>query len=180
MGMVLTARRLTADEMDAALGSQEGLDRLLFPEDDEPVAQIDVDKAWHGIHWLLTGSADETPPTQRRAGLFHRKAAPTSAAGAEALAVLGGEPIGEDNGYGPARLLRPEQVASVAEALRPLTPEVLGHRVDLVEMEAAELYPGIWDEEDVYQEYLGPNYEVLRNFYLAAADEGAAVLLAIQ
>ena len=51
---------------------------------------------------------------------------------------------------------------------------MLGHRVDLVEMEAAMLLPGIWDEEDVYQEYLGPNYEVLRNFYLAAADEGAA------
>ncbi len=142
-----------------------------------------MDKAWHAIHWLLTGSSDESPPSRRRSGLLRRRAAPQPSAGAEALAVLGGEPVGDDDGYGPARLLRPEQVAAVAEALRPLTPEVLGHRVDLTAMEAieaADLYPGIWDEEDVYEEYLGPNYEVLRDFYLAAAADDAAVLLAIQ
>jgi hypothetical protein len=180
MGMVLTARRLTPDQMASALTSSEALERLLDPEDGDDVREIDLDKAWHGIHWLLTGSPDEPQPAQRRRGLFRRKDDAGPAGGAEELAVLGGEPIGEDNGYGPARLLRPEQVAAVAGALRPLTPEVLGHRVDLVAMEAAELYPGIWDEEDVYEEYLGPNYEMLRDFYLAAAGAGDAVLLAIQ
>ena len=177
--MVMTARMLTREELSEALASPEALEGLLDPEDDDEARQIDVDKAWHAIHWLLTGSADDTPPS-RRAGLFRRKAVREAAAGAEALAVFGGDPVGEDNGYGPARLLRPEQVAAVAEALRPLTPEVLGHRVDLAAMEAAELYPGIWDEEDVFEEYLGPNYEVLRDFYLTAASEDAAVLLAIQ
>ncbi len=180
MGMVLTARMLTPDEMAAAFASPEALERLLYPEDGEEAREVDVDKAWHGIHWLLTGSADDRPPAARKRGLFRRPAPEPDPVGAEWLAVLGGEPVGGDDGYGPARLLRPEQVAAVAAALTPLERDTLAARVDLAAMDAAELYPAIWDEEDVYDEYLAPNYEVLRDFYLAAADEGAAVLLAIQ
>jgi hypothetical protein len=180
MGMVMTARMLTPDEMSAALSSSEALERLRYPDDDQGAREVDVDKAWHAIHWLLTGSADDRPPPAPKRGLFRRSAPEPGPAGAEWLAVLGGEPVGDDNGYGPARLLRPEQVAAVAAALTPLDRDALGGRVDLAAMEAAELYPGIWDEEDVYDEYLGPSYEVLRDFYLAAAREQAAVLLAIQ
>jgi hypothetical protein len=173
----MTARMLTVDEMEAALSSPEALDRLLHPEGGEEGREIDVDKAWHGIHWLLTGSPDDRPPTTRKRGLFHRAAPEPDPAGAEWLAVLGGDAVSED---GTALLLRPEQVAAVAEVLTPLDRDALGGRVDLLAMEAAELYPQIWDEEDVYEEYLGPNYEVLRDFYLRAAAEGAAVLLSIQ
>ena len=180
MGMVMTARMLTPDEMAAALSSTEALERLLYPDDDQGTREVDVDKAWHGIHWLLTGSPDDRPPAARKRGLFRRGAPEPDPAGAEWLAVLSGEPVGYDNGYGPARLLRPEQVAAVAEVLAPLDRDALGGRVDLLAMEAAELYPGIWDAEDVYEEYLGPSYEVLRDFYVRAAADGAAVLLAIQ
>jgi hypothetical protein len=179
MGMVLTARLVTPAEVAEARSSPEALDRLLHPDDDAELREVDVDKAWHAIHWLLTGSPDETAPASRRRGLFRRSSGGPET-GAERHAVLGGTPIGADDGYGPARLLTPDQVAAVAAALEPLTPEALGHRVDLVAMEAADLYPGIWDEENVYEEYLGPSYEVLRNLYLEAAAEGAAVLLAIQ
>jgi len=180
MGMVMTARMLTGDEMTVALSSPEALERLLYPEDEDEARAIDVDKAWHGIHWLLTGSSDDRPPAPRKRALFRRAAPEPDPVGAEWLAVLGGEPIGDDNGYGPARLLRPEQVAAVAAVLTPLDRETLAGRVDLAAMDAEGLYPAIWDEDDVYDEYLGPNYEVLRDFYLAAAGEGAAVLLAIQ
>jgi uncharacterized protein DUF1877 len=180
MGMVMTARSLTHDEMAAALSSPDELDRLLHPEEGAAAREIDVDKAWHGIHWLLTGSTDDRPPATPKRGIFRRSAPAPAAVGPESLAVLGGEPVGGDNGYGPARLLRPEQVSAVAAALTPLDREALAGRVDLAAMEAAELYPGIWDEEDVYEEYLAPNYEALRDFYLAAAGDGSAVLLAIQ
>ncbi|NUR82053.1 MAG: DUF1877 family protein [Terrabacter sp.] len=51
---------------------------------------LDLDKSWHGIHFLLTG-------TDWSAG----------DAGAAGGAILGGRPVGEDDGYGPARLLEP-------------------------------------------------------------------------
>ena len=101
MGMVMTARMLTPDEMSAALSSPEALERLLYAEDPDDAAEtreIDVDKAWHGIHWLLTGSPDDRPPAARKCGLFRRSAPEPEPAGAEWLAVLGGEPIGDDNG----------------------------------------------------------------------------------
>ena len=173
MGMVMTARMLTPDEMAAALSSPEALDRLLHPDDGEAEGAIDVDKAWHGIHWLLTGSPDDRPPAARKRGLFRRSVPEPDPAGAEWLAVLGGDAVNEE---GTALLLRPEQVAAVAEVLAPLDRDALGGRVDLLAMEAAELYPQIWEEPDVYDEYLGPNYEVLRDFYLRAAAEGSAVL----
>src|SRR4051812_41190420 len=158
--MYLRARMWTPQQLAEALASPDRLDALLYDDPSEELPEVDADKAWHGIHWLLTGSADETQPAAATRGLFRRRTATT--VGPEGMAVLGGEPIGEDNGYGPARVLRPDEVVAVAEALRPLTPEVLGHRMDSAAMAAAELYPGIWDEEDVYEEYLGPSYAGLR------------------
>jgi len=182
MGMALAARMLTPAQVEEALSSEERLEALVY-EPNSDVPEIDVDKAWHGIHWLLTGSAEPVDPAVRQAPrrrrLFRRAPAPAPAPaiGAEALAVLGGEAIGEDQGYGPARLLRPDEVAAIAAALEPLDREALAARVDLAAMDAAGLYPGIWDEEDVYEEYVGPNYDVLRDFYLDAAARGAAVVL---
>ena len=175
MGMLFEARMVSEQEAAEAQSSPDRLEALL--ESDDPDRVVDVDKAWHGIHWLLTGSPDDRPPAPRKRGLFRRSAPEPDPAGAEWLAVLGGEPVGDDNGS--VRLLTPEQVAAVAAVLAPLDRDALGGRVDLLAMEAAELYPDIWGEEDVYEEYLGPNYEVLRDFYLRAAAEGSAVLLSI-
>ncbi len=40
------------------LEDPDGLDDLLEAEDD--AMSVDLDKAWHGLHWLLTGSTDAT------------------------------------------------------------------------------------------------------------------------
>ena len=59
-----------------------------------PGEQLDVDKAWHGLHFLLTGTAD---------------------GGAEPASYLltGGEELGDDEDV-QARLLRPAQVRALA------------------------------------------------------------------
>lgn len=46
-------------------------------------------------------------------------------------------------------------------------------------MERADLYPGIWGEEDLFDDFVAPAYEQLRSFYLAAAaaDESVIQLL---
>lgn len=158
MGMILVGRRVTAADHQRLLADHSLTDTLLYADRTEP--DLDVDKAWHGIHFLLAGNAWET----------------TAGAGE---AVLGGEPVGEDAGYGPARLLGPEQVRTVAAALTPITVDTLRSRYDGPALEDAEVYPQIWDEEDVFDTYLAPNFTRLRDFYRAAADAGQAVLLAI-
>lgn len=55
----------------------------LFDEGERP--SVDLDKAWHAIHYLLTGEADEVP-------------------GPLGFLVSGGAPVGAiEVGYGPAR-----------------------------------------------------------------------------
>jgi hypothetical protein len=93
---------------------------------------------------------------------------------------LGGDEVGEDHGYGPARLLRPETVRAVATALGALNVETLRARFDPEAMAAAEIYPHIWAVgTDEFDSYLAPNFAELRRFYRTAATNGQAVLLAI-
>jgi hypothetical protein len=155
MGMIFEARRLAAGQADALVADPAAVAAAL--EDDGDV--LDLDKAWHGIHFLLTGSAWEISPGAGEA-------------------VLGGEPVGEDNGYGPPRLLRADRVRAVAAALREVSAETLGARFIPDAALAAEIYPQVWDEED-FAGYLLPNFLSLRDFYLAAADRNADVLLLI-
>lgn len=100
VSMVLVGRRLSGVELQGVLDDPTMVGRLLYGDIDDEDAQmpepdLDIDKAWHGIHYLLTGSAWEIG----------------EGAGA---AVLGGDTIGED---GPARLLSSDTVRAVAAGL---------------------------------------------------------------
>lgn len=72
-------------------------------------------------------------------------------------------------GFGPARLLRPEAVASVAQLLADLDVASLRARVEPGAMTAAGIYPRIWDEPDVFDTDLAPAISMLAAFYAAAA-----------
>jgi hypothetical protein len=158
--MVLVARRLTAEQVVNVQAAPDGAAALLAGEAEAPGQMVDLDKSWHGIHFLLTGSAWDYD-------------------GPAGQAVLGGERIGADIGYGPARLLRPDQVRAVAVALAGVDPAELGQRYSASRMDELDIYPGIWDEGDVLEEYLLPNFDALVRFYAAAADEDSSVLLAL-
>lgn len=105
VGMTMVGRILGSADL-ARIGSEpEAANELVWREDersDQPSTDwVDLDKAWHGVHFLLTGSAYDV----------------TGTLGA---AVMGGRPVGEDDGYGPPRLLEQPEVAEVAEALSNL------------------------------------------------------------
>jgi hypothetical protein len=119
--------------------------------------RISIDKAWHGLHFLLTGSAE-----------------PTS--GDESQVVMGGAEIGEDGGYGPARYLEAEDVLRVAAVLQALTPDELRLRYDASAMEEISIYPGGWDDEENL-EWLLEAFSELSAFYKGTAARGNAVLL---
>jgi len=122
---------------------------------------LSMDKAWHGIHYLLTGSAKATRD-------------PAS------LAVLGGKEIGADMGYGPARLLSPSQVKEIAAVLKQQTPEKLRAKYAPKNMEKLEIYPDIWVRDgNEARDYLLDYYQKLARFYEQAASAGQAVIITL-
>ncbi|MGW4943549.1 YfbM family protein [Actinoplanes sp. NPDC004185] len=153
--MIFEGRRLTSDQV-ADLAADPSLTAGLLDREEDI---LDLDKAWHGIHFLLTGSAWETSPGAGEA-------------------VLGGDPIGDDLGYGPARLVPAEWVQLVAAALREVTADHLQARFDPAALLAEAIYPQVWDDDD-FANYLLPNFLSLQAFYVAAAEEKQAVLLVI-
>jgi hypothetical protein len=123
--------------------------------EDAGAEQIDIDKSWQLIHFLLTGDAwqGETPLRD---------------------VVLGGVPISdEDVGYGPARYLTAVEVKQVNAALSGISGAELWLRFDAGRVEAAEIYPSSWgnDDRDVIA-----NFESLRRFYASAALDEQVVL----
>ena len=166
MSMIAMFRRLSDADL-AHLREEPGLVPYYLgesePEGFGPFADLDIDKAWHAIHFLLTGTAWEGE-------------APLN------FMVTGGLDVGDDLGYGPARGLTSEEVRSIAAALEAIPPDSLMERFDPVALESAEIYPDIWDradEEDDPRAYISGYYDQLRTFILDAATEGEALLVAM-
>jgi hypothetical protein len=120
-----------------------------------------LEKMWQAVHFLITGQEWEGDP-------------PLS------FAVLGHEEIGDDGGYGPARYLTPEEVRSVSAALSTITTEELRRRFDPEALEAAQIYPNVWDEDpdDLFEE-IESYFSELVAYYRDAASRGNAMLCAI-
>jgi len=165
MGMRTMFRRLS----DADLARLRAEPELVadYLERDQPagfgpVADLDIDKAWHAIHFLLTGTAWQGDPPLN-------------------FIVTGGVELGDDLGYGPARALTSGEVRSLAAALETIPPARLLQRFDPAALTAAEIYPQIWDrspEEDDTRGYVAEAYDQLWSFVLAAAVESEAMLVA--
>ena len=64
-------------------------------------------------------------------------------------------------------------------ALEAFGTQELASRVDFAAMTDADIYPGFWDEQDVFYDWLRPAYKRLRKFYRRAARSQSAVLVAI-
>jgi hypothetical protein len=159
MGMIWVGYRRDADEARAILEDDDRVEDLL--DSDDGTTSYDLDKAWHGIHWLLTGSAEPTGDVLSDA-------------------VLGGEEVGDDLGYGAPRLLTAGRVADVADALAGVDADVLHARFDPEAMRAAQVYPDVWDrEDDSLEGWLLGELDGLRGFYRAAATAEQAVIQTI-
>jgi len=118
---------------------------------------LDLHKSWHGLHWLMCQSVWEGPEPYRSA-------------------ILGGEEIGDDIGYGPPRLVEPRQVEEVARALSALSASQLMQRFDGEAMERQDIYPGNFSDDGDWRSDLRRDYERLRKFYRESAAQGCAVL----
>jgi hypothetical protein len=151
---------LAPEEVHQLARDERALAKALF-EAKAPLG-LQMDKEWHGIHFLLTGDAWSTR-------------------GPYGQVILGGKEVGPDLGYGPARVLTVAQVRDIAEKLQALSEKQLEQRYDPEMMTKAEIYPEtIWKREgQAALVWLLHGYRRLVDFYVRAAAEGKVVLLAI-
>jgi hypothetical protein len=141
-------------------------------ENAEPVAvesllqtdSLDLDKAWHALHFLFTGSNWEGPFP-------------------EGFLVSAGEPVGDvDVGYGPARSFTPEEVEKIALFLTNIDEAKLRGRLDPIKMAELDIYPSVWSSETKLDDewaYMNDALQRMRMFVREAASKRMALLVYI-
>ena len=132
----------------------------------EPVSESDtfeLDQAWHILHFLFSGSNTES---KWPAGFL----------------MSGGEEIGPDHGYGPARLLSPDLSLAVATFLDAQSFKALDAAYVTSEIESAEIYWPASSESIERQRQVEELWCVtneLRTFFERTAQAGNATLVSI-
>jgi hypothetical protein len=155
--MIGSYRQISPQQLEELKRNPDGMEALLSAEATPDDMAMDVDKAWNGLHYVLTGTAEGGQPPLSQA-------------------VLGGTEIGGDVGYGPARFLTPEQVRQVAQALAGLDEAALRAKYNPAAMKQAGVYPEeIWEDAESF-DYLLENFASLSIFFQDASARGNAVL----
>lgn len=154
----------TASDADIVelLGNPAAITHFLYGDGANDHESLVLNKAWHAIHFALTGS---------RLG------------GDEPLNFLvsEGTPVGEvDVGFGPARVLTSRQVRAIAGRLAAIPPEQVADRVNLKLLDAQQIYPGNWQRDGVLGvDYIVDNYRDMRDLFTRAAARGDGLVLYI-
>jgi hypothetical protein len=161
MSMICDLYVVPAKAAQEVLGRPASIHKLL-----ESLQRSDscrsLDKSWHGLHFVLTGTDWEGDPPLNFLG-------------------RGGTPVGDvDVGYGPARVLSPSEVAELDAALGAISDEEFARRFDPARLAEAEIYPQIWDEpiEELRQEY-GDHFQDMKRHVHRAAQNGHALIVVV-
>ncbi|HEV2969126.1 MAG TPA: YfbM family protein [Pirellulales bacterium] len=122
--------------------------------------RVSLEKAWHGLHYLLTGETWEGH-------------------GPLAFLLAGGERLSDDQ-ESPLRWFAPEETNQIYQALSNVSDDQLWSRFDANEMEQQQIYPGIWDEpeDDLKEEYL-TYFRELKQVVAMAAKAGQGLLVTL-
>lgn len=126
-------------------------------------ASTDIDKAWHGLHFLYAG-------------------VPFGGSLPEGFIMNGDHVlVDRDAGYGPPFYYTPAQTADIAAMLNALDRDELRRRYDPAKMEREEIYPAIWEAEgdEAFDDYLFGFHESLRDFVNATAAKNMGLVIAL-
>jgi hypothetical protein len=166
MGMITVFHLARREQISSLLASPEQVIEFLHDSHREDAGRapdsLDLDKAWHGLHFLLTGTAwGGTPPLN--------------------FIVAGGDTIGDvEVGYGPARAFTPEQLAEVSRALDAISSDTLRQRFDPAKMTELDIYPSIWDRDPADDDTLGyviEYFEMLKPFLREGAERELGLIV---
>lgn len=119
--------RFTRKELKASIVAQrqamldeiEGVDDDIFGGDAPEV--LELHKSWQMLHFLFTGTAWDGP-------------APAN------TLLKGGREVGDDLGYGPARIVSAREASAFAAFLAPLQADALRRKLDVRKMAALDIY----------------------------------------
>lgn len=120
-----------------------------------------IDKAWHAIHYTLTGEVWGGSNDDILSKL-----------------VLGGVPVNdEDMGYGPMRLLDKDIVQQLTGALEEWDETAFREKFNLKAMAENDVYPMMDEEnEEVFFEYVWKSLDALKQFFKDAAQKNQNIL----
>ena len=164
MGMIGYLREVSDADLrllDGVRGLLDGVREAqrLFRRDDPDA--LCLEKDWHALHYLLTGSAE---------------------GGGDPLGFLmaGGREVGQDIGYGRPRLLPPDFVRRLDAALQGMTDDQFWGRFDAQRFEAEGIYPEVWDEPpDDFRDVFIPLFHEMRAYIARVAESGGQLVVAI-
>ena len=173
MSMIYNLLRVSPSELNSYLENSDLLFDRIYQSEDEDPAQIDLDKAWDGIHCLLTGTH-----------LFNSQNEDEDVWYTPFSLIMfpgnDGQLINKNQNMGigfPAHYQTAEQVTRAAALLATVN---LRERYQHVGSEAlSQSYPfeiaGQWlESEDLpYLEYY---FEQMQQFFACAAENGEAVI----
>ncbi|MEO0817658.1 MAG: YfbM family protein [Pseudomonadota bacterium] len=112
----------------------------------------DADKAWHAIHYCLTGDG--------MGGSFPA-----------AFLLFGGNPFEADYGYGPARGIDAQTARTIKGVFDELSDSLIDDRLTKAATLADPLYPGFeWNDEDI--EYIKHGLNSFKTFISQQVERG--------
>lgn len=157
MGIEAALQRIDKEELAALRASPQTIEAWLCGERSIlPKRYVDLDKDWHALHFLLTGSLepDGTPVGD---------------------AILGGEPLGPDVGYGPVRVISADYAREIQQDLEAVDIRAAYQALEPDSADLSAIYCGFdFIAEEV--NFLSDYFEQMKKLYAEAVREGQAVI----
>lgn len=156
-------RRVSQRVVDDLFARPERVRAVLYPSTNETAidddVRIDVDTAWHALHFLLAGSREAS---DKPVGF-----------------ILGGTPVGDDLGDGPARLFPATEVRRIAAALALVNVETLRGRFDPAVLQQQQIYPAQWNAPGKANTFaaIAEAFEALKDFVTTTAQAEAGMIV---
>ena len=119
----------------------------------------DFEKSWHGMHYLLTGTADEGEPPLN-------------------FLMGGGRELELEDGETPLLTHSSADTRRIADGLMQLSDEEVRRRANPAEIGRLDLYPGVWDRPEEVS-YLLEDLRRLRQMVSEVAGRGLGLLVSI-
>ena len=161
MGMIMYLLRISKQELESYIDKPE----LFLENRVDDAYSMDIDKAWGGILYLLTGKAFASGSPEDEVDSLNR-------------IFFSAQFFDEDMdvGYGPAHYLTPEQVAGINRKIASLTEADLKSHYDPEAMnKEKKLYPSLDWNEKIF-DYLYFHFQALQSFFATAASKGEAIV----
>jgi hypothetical protein len=160
MGMYCEISAASPEDIGQFSADPDSLGGLLRGGRTATANSVSLEKAWHGLHYLLTGDVWEGQ-------------------GPLAFLLAGGEQLGDEE-ESPVRWFTPDETSQIHRALSGITDDALWSRFDADAMEQQHVYPGIWDEDeaDLKEEYLTYFHE-LKQVVAAAVQSRQGLIVTI-